>query len=138
MGSDKNCIQRGSKFPEHASKRACIFCKIARGEMKTEKVAESDSFLAIKDIHPATEGHTLVIPKQHWVTLLDVPDTYGKELVWFTKKVADSLLEGKGVEGFNLVMSNGEAAQQDVAHAHVHVIPRKEGDGVLKKWVNSW
>ena len=122
MGSDKNCI----------------FCKIARGEMETEKVAESDSFLAIKDIHPATEGHTLVIPKQHWVTLLDVPDTYGKELVWFTKKVADTLLDGKDIEGFNLVMSNGGAAQQDVAHAHIHVIPRKEGDEVLKKWVNSW
>jgi histidine triad (HIT) family protein len=112
------------------SDKDCMFCKIARGEMKAEKVAESDSFLAIKDTHPVAEGHVLVMPKQHWVTLLDIPDTYGKELVWFTKKVSEKLLEEKGVEGFNVVMNNLEVADQVVPHAHVHVIPRREGDNL--------
>ncbi|MAG37799.1 HIT family protein [Candidatus Pacearchaeota archaeon] len=114
MGSDENCI----------------FCKIVKGEISAEKVLEGDSFIAIKDANPVMEEHTLVIPKQHWVTLLDIPNKFGNELLEFTKKVAEKLMDSGVADGFNVVMNNLEVAGQVVKHAHIHLIPRKEGDGI--------
>ncbi len=108
----------------------CIFCKIARKEIKSEIVFEGNSFLAIKDTHPAVAGHTLIIPKKHYVTLLDIPDTLGEELLHFVKQVASLLMDRKLGDGFNIIMNNLEPAGQAVKHAHIHVIPRKEGDGL--------
>jgi histidine triad (HIT) family protein len=70
----------------------CVFCKIAKGQIKSEKVAESDNFFAIYDVRPKTNGHTLIIPKKHFVTLLDIPNKLGNEMLEFTKKVAGKLL----------------------------------------------
>ncbi|MEM4271626.1 MAG: HIT domain-containing protein [Candidatus Pacearchaeota archaeon] len=112
------------------SEKECIFCKIVRGNVKSEKVAESNSFIAIKDINPVAEGHLLVIPKQHFVTLLDIPNRLGEEMLEFLKKVSSDLLEKKLGDGFNIIMNNLECAGQFVMHAHIHVIPRKENDGI--------
>lgn len=109
----------------------CLFCRIARGEIPAEKVLEGDSFIAIKDINPMVEGHTLVIPKKHWVTFLDIPNNYGDELVEFMKKVIDFLMEDLNADGFNIVMNNLEPAGQIVSHAHFHIFPRREGDGAI-------
>jgi len=108
----------------------CIFCRIARKELKTEILMESNSFIAIYDAKPKAKGHTLVIPKKHGVTLLDIPDSLGEEMLSFTKKICSFLLEKKYGDGFNLIMNNLEVAGQEVMHAHLHVIPRKEGDGL--------
>lgn len=108
----------------------CIFCKIAKGEIESKKVAESNNFFAILDVNPVTEGHTLVIPKKHLVTLLDIKNTLGEELLKFTKQVASDLLDKKKGDGFNIVMNNLEPAGQVVKHAHIHIIPRKENDGI--------
>ena len=109
----------------------CVFCKLARGEMRSQPfIAESDNFFAVRDIRPTTEGHTLVIPKKHFVTLLDIPDKLGNVLLAFTKKIAGSLLDDKHGDGFNIVMNNLAVAGQIVMHAHIHVVPRKEGDGL--------
>jgi len=108
----------------------CIFCKIAKGEIPSKKVAESDNFLAILDAHPKTKNHTLIIPKKHFVTLLDIPNKLGQELLTLTKKVASDMFDEKKGDGFNLVMNNLECAGQVVAHAHIHVLPRKEKDGL--------
>ena len=119
------------------SKEDCVFCKIARKDMPTEVVLESDRFIAFKDINPAVEGHTLVVPKRHFVTLLDIPSSWGEEMLDFTKKVTDKLMTDYKADGFNLAMNNLEAAGQIVFHAHIHVFPRKEGDGrildIIKK-----
>ncbi len=112
------------------SEKDCIFCKIAQKEMSAEIVKESDNFLAIKDINQTYKGHTLVIPKKHGVTLLDIPDARGNELLQFTKDVAEQLMSEKFGDGFNLVMNNLEVAGQVVPHAHIHIIPRTEGDGI--------
>lgn len=114
MGVDKNCI----------------FCKIAKGDIKQKKIAESDNFFAVRDIHPHVLGHTLVIPKKHFVTLLDIPDKLGSEMLKFAKKIASELLDDKFGDGFNLIMNNTAIAGQVVMHAHIHVIPRKENDGL--------
>jgi histidine triad (HIT) family protein len=108
----------------------CVFCKMAKGEIKAEREAESDNFFAIRDIHPVAEGHLLVIPKRHFVTLIDISGKLGNELLNFLKKVSSDLLEKKLGDGFNVIMNNLEPAGQLVKHAHIHVIPRKEGDGL--------
>ncbi|MEK6889108.1 MAG: HIT domain-containing protein [Nanoarchaeota archaeon] len=108
----------------------CVFCKIVGGKIKSEKIGESDNFIAIKDAHPAVEGHTLIIPKKHMVTLLDIPNKLGNELLEFEKKIAGKLMEDKKGDGFNIIMNNLSCAGQVVMHAHIHVIPRKEEDGI--------
>jgi len=108
----------------------CVFCKIVKGEIKGDVVKASNSFIAIKDIKPIAEGHILVIPKKHYGTLLDIPLNLAEEMLKFTKEVASEMLEKKLGDGFNIVMNNLEPAGQEVPHAHIHVIPRKEGDGI--------
>jgi histidine triad (HIT) family protein len=113
-----------------AEGRDCIFCKIARGEIKSEIIKSSNSFIAIKDINPVAEGHLLVIPKQHYATLLDIPNKLGEEMLEFTKQIASEILEKKYGDGFNVIMNNLPPAGQLVMHAHLHLIPRKEKDGI--------
>lgn len=108
----------------------CIFCKIIKKEIKAEKTAETNNFIAILDAHPRAKGHTLIIPKKHFVTLLDIPTTLGQEMLQITKQVSFQLLEKKLGDGFNIVMNNLEPAGQIVKHAHIHIIPRKENDGL--------
>lgn len=108
----------------------CVFCKIAKGEIKSEKIFKSDNFFVVRDIKPRVEGHMLVIPKKHFVTLLDIPDKLGNEMLNVLKKIVGKLMDEKKGDGFNLVMNNLEVAGQEVMHAHIHVLPRKEGDGL--------
>ena len=108
----------------------CVFCKIAKGEIKSDKILESDNFFAVYDMNPVSKGHALIIPKKHFVTLLDIPNKLGNELLEFTKKVASLLLDKKYGDGFNIIMNNLEPAGQLVMHAHIHVLPRKEKDGI--------
>jgi histidine triad (HIT) family protein len=110
--------------------KSCVFCKIVKKEKSAEIVMEGNSFIAFRDANPRAEGHTLVVPKKHWVTLLDIPNTYAKEMMEFVKKVASELMDSGMGDGFNVLMNNLEVAGQVVAHAHIHIIPRKEGDGV--------
>jgi len=108
----------------------CIFCKIAKGEIKSDKILESDNFFAVRDMNPVSKGHALIIPKKHFVTLLDIPNKLGNEMLEFTKSVASDLLDKKYGDGFNVIMNNLQVAGQFVMHAHIHVIPRKEKDGI--------
>ena len=103
----------------------CVFCKIVRREITAEIVGESNSFIAFRDANPKAEGHTLVIPKKHYVTLLDIPNTLGEEMLKFLKEISSGLLDEKLGDGFNILMNNLEPAGQVVGHAHIHVIPRK-------------
>ena len=112
------------------SEKDCVFCRIAKGEIKAEGVIEGDNFLAFRDANPRTGGHTLIIPKKHFVTLLDIPNKLGNELLEFTKKIAGKLLDERYGNGFNILMNNLEVAGQVVKHAHIHIIPRKDDDGL--------
>ena len=112
--------------------KQCIFCEIAKGEIPCAKVLETDNFIVIKDINPFTQGHSLVIPKRHYKTFLDVPASLFGEYFEVTKKAVLKLIKETGSEGFNLLMSNFKVAQQDVPHVHLHIIPRKRGDGKFR------
>lgn len=102
----------------------CIFCKIARKEIKTEIVLETKNFIAFPDANPKTKGHTLIIPKKHFVNVIDMPDSLGGELLEAIKKVGEIRFK-EGAEGFNLINNCGEVAGQVVMHVHFHLIPRK-------------
>lgn len=115
----------------------CIFCKIVKGEIPAEKVYEDDNFIGILDIKPFSEGHTLVIPKKHFETILDMPNTLGNELIETVKNVSLKLIKEGKAEGFNILQSNYKVAQQEVPHAHFHVIPRKANDGMKLKMING-
>ncbi len=106
----------------------CIFCKIVSGEIPCVKIWEDDEFLCFPDANPKVKGHCLIIPKTHFTNIMDLPASLGGELVDAIKKIAEINL-GKGAEGFNLVMNNFESAGQVVSHAHIHLLPRKKGDG---------
>jgi histidine triad (HIT) family protein len=111
----------------------CIFCKIARGEIPCAKVYESDKALAFLDIQPVNEGHTLVIPKEHYETLIDIPEELLAEMSSTVKMVSSMVKNGMKAHGFNVMMNNNEAAGQVVPHAHFHIVPRFKGDG-LRLW----
>lgn len=108
----------------------CIFCKIAKGEIHTEKIKETNNFFSIHDANPISEGHIIIIPKKHFVTLLDIPNKLGEELLKFIKQNASKILDDKTGDGFNLIMNNLEVADQVIKHAHIHLIPRKENDKI--------
>jgi histidine triad (HIT) family protein len=108
----------------------CLFCKIVSGEVPSSEVYEDDNFIGILDINPLAEGHTLIIPKKHFRNLLDLPATLGNELLEAIKKISLNLIQDGKAEGVNVQSSNEKAAQQEVLHTHVHIIPRKENDNI--------
>lgn len=108
----------------------CIFCKIARGEVESEKIYENDNFLSMPDANQVIDGHSLVIPKKHFETSLDMPASLGQELLDCIKKTSIKLMEKYEGEGFNIVNNNFESAGQVVKHVHFHILPRKKGDKV--------
>ncbi len=113
----------------------CIFCKIAKGEIPSTKLYEDEKILAFLDINPAAKGHSLIIPKKHYHTLLDLPHEELKELMEIVQKVAGAVMSVvEGVQGFNVIQSNQEAAGQVIPHLHFHVIPRKQGDSLNFAW----
>lgn len=109
-------------------KKECVFCKIVRKEVPAEIVYESMNFIAFPDVRPRTEGHTIIIPKKHYVNLMDMPTSLGSELLESIKKIFE-IRAKEGAEGFNLIVNNFPAAGQFVMHAHVHLLPRKGQDG---------
>lgn len=111
-------------------KEDCIFCKIVKGEIESKKVFDDENFFGILDINPVSEGHTLIIPKKHFETILDMPNTLGNELTEAIKNVSLKLIGERKAEGFNVMQSNYPVAQQDVPHLHFHIVPRKKGDGL--------
>lgn len=108
----------------------CIFCKIAKNEIPANKIYENDNFFSVFDANPRVKGHSLVISKRHFKNLLDMPSTLGTELLDCIKKTAIKLVEENMAEGFNVLNNNMEVAGQVVKHFHVHILPRKKGDGI--------
>lgn len=108
----------------------CIFCKIVNGEIPCKKTYEDDNFIGFLDIHPKSEGHTLIIPKKHYKTFLDMPSTLGVELMDAIKEITLKLIKEKKADGFNIINNGDKAGGQIVMHAHIHIIPRYDDDGL--------
>ena len=112
----------------------CIFCKIAKGELNAWKIYEDEHTFAFLDINPATEYHTLVIPKRHYVNVLDIPADVFLHVMETVKKVVDLYKEKCGLQNVQIIHNAGKEGQQDVFHLHVHIVPRAAGDGLNIKW----
>lgn len=112
----------------------CIFCKIAKGEIPSSKVYEDKDIIAFLDIAPANKGHCLVVPKEHYETLTDIPAELLKKLTIVVQKAAKALSLALGTDGYNMFMNNGRAAGQLVPHAHFHIVPRFATDGIRFEW----
>jgi histidine triad (HIT) family protein len=109
---------------------SCLFCKIVAGQIPSFKVYEDDSYLSFMDINPVSKGHVLVIPKRHYVNLFDLDPALASGYLAVVQKVAQRVCARLGAADFNLVMANGKNAQQSVDHAHIHIVPRWEKDGI--------
>lgn len=113
----------------------CIFCKIASNEIPSEKVYEDDTVFAFMDINPLNDGHVLVVPKAHVVTIHEITEADFAAVMSATHKLAAAVKQAVNPEGINLMQLNGKAANQVVPHLHVHIVPRWSGDGLtICKW----
>lgn len=112
----------------------CIFCKIAAGEIPSKTLYEDEKFRVILDLGPATRGHALVIPKEHYADLYEIPEETAGEAMKVAKKMAAVMTEKLKADGFNIVQNNGEVSGQSVFHFHIHLIPRYKGDGHILSW----
>ena len=112
----------------------CLFCKIIAGEIPCFKLFENDETLAFMDINPANEGHALVIPKEHSRDVHAVSDAAITATVKTAKKIAAAIDKTLNPDGLNLLQCNGPAAAQSVSHFHMHVLPRRQGDGLKLNW----
>ena len=112
----------------------CIFCRIAAGEITSKTLYEDDEFRVILDLGPATKGHALILPKNHYRNLFELPKEQAEKAIVLAKKMALRMQEKLHCDGLNLVQNNGETAGQTVFHFHIHLIPRYEGDGQVIGW----
>lgn len=108
---------------------SCVFCEIVAGTAPAVRVYEDDDYLGILDIRPFTRGHTLVIPKKHYVDLTDTPPETLAGMAAVGQRIARAArASGLGATGTNFAINDGKSAFQTVFHIHLHVIPRRDGD----------
>ena len=112
----------------------CIFCKLANGVIPTNSLYEDDVVKVIFDAGPASSGHVLILPKEHFDNVYSLDDDTAAHIFQVAVKVAKALKEGLNLEGLNIVQNNGEIAGQTVFHFHMHIIPRYKGDTVNVGW----
>ena len=112
----------------------CIFCKIAKGEIPSATVYEDDDFRVIMDISPASEGHMIILPKEHAAHVYELSDEIASKIYVLAKKLATALKDELDCDGINILQNNGEAAGQTVFHLHMHIIPRYYSDDISIRW----
>ena len=112
----------------------CIFCKIAGGDIPSATLYEDDEFKVIMDIEPASKGHALILPKDHYANLYEMPDELAAKAMVLAKKMISKMTEIVDCDGYNVLQNNGVAAGQTVFHFHMHLIPRYKDDQVTIPW----
>ncbi len=107
---------------------SCVFCRVIGGEEMVSLVYEDDRAIAFLDIQPMSLGHTLVVPKDHYETLFDLPDELALHCIAVAKRIAPGIRAATGADSINVFSPNGAAGGQDVPHFHWHLIPVRQGD----------
>ena len=115
-------------------KENCIFCKLANGDIPTATLYEDEDFRVILDANPASKGHALILPKEHYENLYELSDELAAKILVLAKKTIIKLTDVLECDGYNVVQNNGEIAGQTVFHFHMHLIPRYKGDHVGLGW----
>ena len=114
---------------ENLSEQDCVFCSIAKGDIPSEDIYEDDYTKAFLDINPVTYGHTLVIPKEHFSMMTDVPDETLARSYQISKRLMSTLKKAYSADFVTLAVVG-----IDIPHFHIHLIPRKRDDGVTNFW----
>ena len=112
----------------------CVFCKIVSGQIPSIKIFENEHVLAFLDIGPISDGHTLVIPKQHYERLDQADPQVMAEVAKVLPVLSAAVTKAVDAEGYNVLCNNGSVAGQVVEHVHFHIIPRCANDGVFNRW----
>ncbi len=112
----------------------CIFCKIANGDIPAATLFEDEEFRVVLDLGPASKGHALILPKDHYADLYEIDEEVAGRVFKLAKKMATKMTEALGCDGFNIVQNNKPAAGQTVFHFHMHLIPRYDGDNAQFGW----
>jgi histidine triad (HIT) family protein len=113
----------------------CLFCKIINGEIPAVKIYENEDVFVFLDINPLTQGHCLIIPKQHFENIFDIDENVLAEISKTAKKLAERMKLNLGATGVQLVNASGKDAEQSVFHFHLHLIPRYQNDNLeMNKW----
>lgn len=111
-------------------KKQCIFCQIVSGKIQAKKIYEDEKVIGILDINPGNPGHTLIMTKEHYSIMPQLPDEDVADVFLVVKALSNSMLRSIDAQGTNIIVANGIAAGQRAQHFMVHLIPRKENDGI--------
>ena len=120
---------RAPTAPRTPSSGHCIFCDLIRGAGEVSICYEDSVAIAFLDIQPVNPGHVLVVPREHYEVLQDIPEDVGAHLYLVAAKLIPRVQTASGATDMNIVVNSGAAAGQNVMHYHIHLIPRREGDG---------
>jgi histidine triad (HIT) family protein len=120
---------RAPTAPVKPSTGHCIFCDLIRGAAEVSICHEDALAIAFLDIQPVNPGHVLVVPREHYETLQDIPSAVGAHLYQVAVRLIPIVQEASGAQDMNIVVNSGQAAGQNVMHYHIHLIPRRDGDG---------
>jgi histidine triad (HIT) family protein len=121
-------------MPARPSDPTCIFCKIIAGQIPCWKLHEDDDVLAFLDIGPLSEGHCLIVPKSHHVTIDQMSPEEAAACARLIPRLSRAVIAATGAPGWNVLQNNGPFSGQAVPHVHFHIIPRREGDGLGFRW----
>ncbi len=111
------------------SQQHCVFCDLMKGAAEVSMCYEDSDVVAFMDIQPVNAGHVLVVPRQHFEVLKDVPAEVGLHLYTVATRLIPVIQQAAGADDMNIVVNSGKAAGQNVMHYHLHLIPRKQNDG---------
>ncbi len=118
----------------HKLQSDCIFCKIIEKSIPNAIIFENNRFLAFMDKYPINHGHTLVVPKDHFNNILEMPIDLVAELYSIVPPIAKALITALDGDGFNVNQNNGRSANQIVPHVHVHIVPRYSIEKIKGQW----
>jgi histidine triad (HIT) family protein len=128
-------LQQGTKLKNWRENNkmitTCPFCNIVLGKAATSNVYEDAATIAFMDANPANIGHTLIVPKEHWENIYEIPENLLVEVTKVTKQVSIAVKKTVNADGISILQLNGKAAGQSVMHFHVHIIPRFRGDSII-------
>ncbi|MEK7187488.1 MAG: HIT domain-containing protein [Patescibacteria group bacterium] len=120
-------------------KTSCLFCRIVIGEIPAELLYEDESAVAFLDIHPRAPGHTVVIPRHHAATIIELPEDKVPGLFQAVRTVARGIEKGLAAPGLTIGINHGKVSGQEIEHLHVHIFPRfsDDGGGAMQSVVNN-
>ena len=130
MVTEEDLANMSPEQRQELQKQNCIFCHIISGKVASKKIYEDDKVLAILDINPANPGHILLLIKEHYQVMPQIPDDEISYMFMVAKAISHACLNALKAQGTNIFIANGMIAGQKASHFMLHIIPRANVDGI--------